>query len=132
MRNQETLILTLSANTLTGNMTTPQRTIRRYGSLRTHAKSRLPLANEAMANRQLQFFDNVGNKMKTWSVDEIIRVRAASGGWRVWRVVGIFLGGESQEDVVELETLDRDKNTQGRMCVPCELLNASIGAEVTH
>ena len=69
--------------------------------------------------------------VKSWKVDELIRVRADTGGWRVWRVwrvVGVFLGATNQEDVIELETLDRDKNTEGRMCVPRELLNASMGA----
>jgi len=65
---------------------------------------------------------------KSWTVDELIRVRADNGGWRVWRVVGVFLGATNQEDVIELETLDRDRNTEGRMCVPRELLNASMGA----
>jgi len=55
-------------------------------------------------------------------------VPANSGGFRVWRVIGVFLGGENQESVIELETLDRTKNTEGRMCVPQELLNASLGA----
>lgn len=63
---------------------------------------------------------------RTWSVGDLIRVRADSGGFRVWRVTGNFLGGLNQEDVVELETLDRDKNTEGRMCVPRELLDASM------
>lgn len=65
---------------------------------------------------------------KSWKVDELIRVRADGGGWRVWRVIGVFLGATNQEDVIELETLDRDRNTEGRMCVPRELLNASIVA----
>lgn len=69
-------------------------------------------------------------KTKSWKVDDIIRVPAYSGGFRVWRVIGIFLGGEEQESVIELETLDRLKNTEGRMCVPEELLNASLGAIV--
>lgn len=69
---------------------------------------------------------------KSWKVDELIRVPAHTGGFRVWRVIGVFLGGESQEDVVELETLDRQRNTQGRMCVPVELLNASLGAEAVQ
>lgn len=67
---------------------------------------------------------------KLWHVDEIIRVRAYSGGFRVWRVVGIHLGGENQESVVELETLDREQNPGGRMLVPEELLNASLEAEL--
>lgn len=66
--------------------------------------------------------------MDTWKVDDIVTVPAKRGGHRVWRVIGIFFGGESQEDVVELETLDLVPNTQGRMLVPRELLNMSIGA----
>ena len=66
--------------------------------------------------------------VKSWKVNELIRVRADGGGWRVWRVIGVFLGATDQEDVIELETLDRDTNTEGRMCVPRELLNASMGA----
>ena len=66
--------------------------------------------------------------MKSWEVNDIIRVPANSGGWRVWRVIGVFLGGEHQESVVEIETLDRSKNTQGRMCVPDEPLNAWLGS----
>lgn len=61
---------------------------------------------------------------KRWSVNDLIRVRSDNGTVRVWRVIGIFLGGTHQEDVIELETLDRYCNTQGRMCVPRELLNA--------
>ena len=69
-------------------------------------------------------------QLKTWHVDEIIRVPAYNGGFRVWRVVGIFLGGECQESVIELETLDRRKTTEGRMCVPEELLNACLNRRV--
>ena len=65
---------------------------------------------------------------KNWKVDDIIRAPAHGGGFRVWRVVAICLGGEKQESVIELETLDRLKCTEGRMCVPVELLDASIGA----
>lgn len=68
---------------------------------------------------------------KSWSVGDIIRVCSDSGGLRVWQVIGVFLGATNQEDVIELETLDRHENTQGRMCVPRELLNASVGAFVT-
>lgn len=66
--------------------------------------------------------------MDSWKVDDIVTVPAKRGGHRVWRVIGIFLGGESQEDVVELETLDLAPNTQGRLLVPYGLLNMSIGA----
>ena len=63
---------------------------------------------------------------RLWKVDDIIRVPAYSGGFRVWRVVGVFLGDTSQEHVIEIETLDKIENTQGRMCVPVELLDALI------
>lgn len=61
---------------------------------------------------------------------DVIRVTAHGGGYRVWRVLGVFLGATHQEGVIELETLDRIENTQGRMCVPHELLEAAIGASV--
>ncbi len=67
---------------------------------------------------------------KHWKVNDIVRMPAYSGGFRVWRVIGVFLGGTDQESVIELETLDRVKNTEGRMCVPMELLDASMGASV--
>jgi hypothetical protein len=65
-----------------------------------------------------------------WAVGEIIRVAAHGGGFRVWRVTGVFLGIERQEAVVELETLDRIASTEGRMCVPVELLDGAFGAYV--
>jgi len=74
------------------------------------------------------------SEKQCYRVGDIIRCRAYSGGYRVWRVVGVFLGGEKQESVVELETLDRLHNTQGRMCIPYELLelscDTSCGASV--
>lgn len=65
---------------------------------------------------------------KSWKVGDIIRVPGYAGGFRVWRVIAVCLGGTDQESVIELETLDKVKCTEGRMCVPIELLNASIGA----
>ena len=67
---------------------------------------------------------------KQWSVGEVIRAPAFGGGFRVWRVCAIQLGGENQESVIEIETLDRTKCTEGKMCVPVELLEASLGALV--
>ncbi len=66
----------------------------------------------------------------SWSVGDVIRLPANSGGYRVWQVVGIFHGGDNQEDVIEIVTLDRIANTQGATRVPVELLNAAIGAFV--
>lgn len=65
---------------------------------------------------------------KSWSVGDVIRAPAYSGGFRVWRVIAVCLGGTDQESVVELETLDRVRSTEGRMCVPVELLEAALGA----
>lgn len=63
-----------------------------------------------------------------WRVDDIIGAYDNDGKIRKWRIIGIFLGGENQEDVVELETLNRIKNTQGRIIVPIDLLVWSPGA----
>jgi hypothetical protein len=60
----------------------------------------------------------------------IIRCRAHSGGFRVWRVAGVYLGATQQESVIELETLDQERNTEGKMLVPVELLEAAMGAIV--
>jgi hypothetical protein len=60
------------------------------------------------------------------SVGETFRLRAYSGGFRVWKVIGVYLGGNNQESVVELETLDRLPCTEGRMCVPIEILDAAV------
>lgn len=55
-------------------------------------------------------------------VGDIIRLRTSGFGYHVWRVVGEYLGGMGQESVVEIETLDRTPNTEGRMLVPVEIL----------
>ena len=69
-----------------------------------------------------------GAEVPSFSCGELIRVRTNFGGWRVLRVVGIFLGGTRQQSVIELESLDLEKNTEGRMCVPEELLKAAVSA----
>lgn len=61
---------------------------------------------------------------QSWKVGDIVRLPSHSGCHRVWRVIGIFLGGLNQESVIELETLDRMTNTEGRMCVPVEILES--------
>ena len=74
------------------------------------------------------------NQKNQWNVGAIIRVPANGGGFRVWRVIGVWLGGENQESVIELETLDRERNTQGRVCVPVDFVDAamrSVAVEVT-
>lgn len=71
------------------------------------------------------------SERKQWKVGDVIRCPGYSGGFRVWRVTGIYLGGEGQESVVGLETLDRVNSTEGReMHVPVELLDNAMGAFV--
>lgn len=67
---------------------------------------------------------------RVWTVGEIIRVPANSGGFRVWRVRSVKLGAEHQESVIGLETLDRNAASTLPMYVPEELLNAALGAVV--
>lgn len=68
-------------------------------------------------------------KPRQWSVGDIVRLEQSGGGAiRVWRVAGVFLGGTLQEDVVELETLDRWPATEGRLLVPAEILTAAWGS----
>lgn len=61
---------------------------------------------------------------KRVNIGDIIRYKTSISGYRVWQVTAIHLGGEYQESVVEIETLDRLKNTQGRMLVPIQILEA--------
>lgn len=58
-------------------------------------------------------------------VGQIIRVPRGpteTGGFRVWRVVAVYLGATNQESVAEIETLDLTTNTEGRMRVPIDIL----------
>jgi hypothetical protein len=72
-------------------------------------------------------------KRRGWTPGDVIRMRSTNGGYRVWLVHGVFLGGEKQESVVELLTMDRAENTEGRMCVPEELLTAFfINSEIAE
>lgn len=66
----------------------------------------------------------------SWKVGDIIRVPASAGGFSVWRVVGIFLGATHQEGVVELQVLDRVKNTEGRTLTPIDILDNAVGVSV--
>lgn len=61
---------------------------------------------------------------------DIIRARAFSGDFRVWRVVAVLHGPEHHECVIAIETLDREKNSWGTLLIPEELLNAALGAIV--
>lgn len=58
-----------------------------------------------------------------YSVGDIIGVpHPMSKIKRVWRVVGIYFGGEDQESVIELEPLDYLAPTYGPILVPYHLL----------
>lgn len=63
------------------------------------------------------------------NVGDIVRVPAGVGGFRVWRIAGIYLGALYQEGVVELETLDYMPNTQGLMFVPVALVAPLLKGE---
>ena len=56
-------------------------------------------------------------------VNDIVRFKTDSGKYRVWQVVGVFLGAENQEGLIELVPLDQPQNKEGRILVPEEILN---------
>lgn len=58
-------------------------------------------------------------------IGSLIRCPSPSGGFRVWKVIGVFHGGESQESVLELETIDQIQNTEGRVLVPVDLMSSA-------
>ena len=67
------------------------------------------------------------NQHKSWKPGDVIRCAANAGGFRVWRVTGVYLGGEKQEGAGALGTLELQVDTQGRVWVPVDLLDAAIG-----
>lgn len=54
-------------------------------------------------------------------VGDIIRIPAITNGFRVWRVIGVYLGGLNQESLVELEVLDKHPQDY-KIFVPYEIL----------
>ena len=58
-------------------------------------------------------------------VGDVYRLPAYGGGYRVWKVAAILLGGLHQEGVIELQTLDRLASEDGRLLVPVEILDAA-------
>ena len=56
---------------------------------------------------------------------DVFRMRAYGGGYRVWRVNAVLLGGLHQESVIGLECLDREAPTTGKIFVPLEMLDAA-------
>jgi hypothetical protein len=62
-----------------------------------------------------------------YKVNDLIRIKCSTGGYRVWKVVGVVLGAEDQEDHYELFPLDteRGNNIQGivsNSLIPCIML----------
>lgn len=63
----------------------------------------------------------------TFTVGDILRCRAFRGGFRVWQVTAVLLGGVSQENVITLRTLDCDHGIGGEeLSVPEEMLLVAI------
>lgn len=60
-----------------------------------------------------------------FSVGDVIRLPAFRGGYRVWRVTAVNIGGTYVESCVQLETLDLLKQYSS-CCVPWELLEAAM------
>ena len=69
---------------------------------------------------------------RTWTVDDLIRIKAHRGGYRVWRVTHVQLGGEAQESLVGLETLDMLVNGLGPINIPVELLDVMMTGGVVE
>lgn len=59
---------------------------------------------------------------RSYSVGEVIRIPhyETAGGFRVWKVVGVHLGGEKQEGTYHLRPLDVKDNAE--IHVPCIVL----------
>ena len=59
-------------------------------------------------------------------VDDVFRLAAYNGGYRVWKVNGIHLGATHQESVISLVCLDRFAPLEtGEIFVPVEILDAA-------
>lgn len=65
----------------------------------------------------------------SFSVGDVIRLPhyPTAGGFRVWKVIGCFLGGENQEGTYELLCLDVAENNE--IQVPCIMLESHQGIE---
>ncbi len=63
-------------------------------------------------------------RLKSPKVDDVI-VLDDQGKKRAWQVVGVYLGGVNQEDIVEMYPLDKYESHQGNAKVPVEMLVAS-------
>ena len=65
-----------------------------------------------------------------YSVGDVIRhenYETVGGGWRVWKVVGVYLGGAKQEGTYELLPLDLMENKP--IQVPTVILDMSTSVE---
>ena len=66
------------------------------------------------------------DKAMNVNVGDVYRMPAFGMGSRVWKVDGVFLGGEGQESAVGLRPLDREEpGDTGRLLVPLEILTAA-------
>ena len=69
----------------------------------------------------------IGDKTPFITTDDVIRLPGFGGGFRVWRVIGVHLGGEYQESVLEIIPLDfslpsANGRTMDSMFVPVQII----------
>jgi hypothetical protein len=75
--------------------------------------------------------DRAKREAKTFVVGDTIRMPhyATAGGFRVWKVIGQYLGGTRQEGTYALQPLDVVDNQP--IQVPCIILETHPGIERT-
>jgi len=74
------------------------------------------------------YFEEKPTLSKSRKPGDIVRTPAYRGGFRVWRIAAVLLGGVNQEGLIELEPLDLIANDEGRVLVPAEILDAAVRA----
>ena len=63
---------------------------------------------------------------KSYRVHDIVRIPIENtGGFRVWKIVGVHLGALGQESSYALQPLDKDENKT--LHVPCAILETHPG-----
>ncbi len=55
---------------------------------------------------------------------DIVKVTYPIGSFFIWEVLGVYLGAEDQESVIELKSCSERKNTQARVLIPQHFFNA--------
>lgn len=65
----------------------------------------------------------------TYTVGDVIRMKhyPTAGGFRVWKVIGVHIGGTRQEGTYALKPLDVTANEP--INVPCLMLETHSGVE---